>query len=126
MLTNYGIPSTYHVDGCIESLIDKSQNPSPAPFRCELQVAGLNGQWEAELKDSEWANIILGTIEPTYANGPLGRTPMGHSLVIRLGKTGHHIAVPDAGALAELTIHAKPGASPVIDSGSQETVNRSR
>jgi hypothetical protein len=35
-------------------------------------------------------------------------TPIGKELVIRRGKMGQHVRVPDTGAIVELTIRATP------------------
>jgi hypothetical protein len=101
-------PATYAVDGKILSLLDDTPNSVTAPFQCEPQVGGTKGEWQPELKDGEWANIIVGTIEPVYSNGVLGREPTGHTLAIRRGKMGWNVPVPDAGALIELSVRSTP------------------
>jgi hypothetical protein len=107
-LKNHGGPTTYRVDGRMVALVNGTANPQPAPFRCELQVGGIKGEWDARLNDGDWANVIFGSIEPVYAAGPVGKVLVGHQLVIRRGKVGQHLGVPDTGAIVELTIQATP------------------
>jgi hypothetical protein len=114
-ITNHGEATTYRVDARIVSLVDGTTNPHPAAFRCELHVAGITGVWDALLESGEWAHIILGSLEPVFPKSPRGVlaptqswTPIGHTLVIRRGKPGQHVEVPDAGAVVELTVHGTP------------------
>jgi hypothetical protein len=105
-LKHHGRATTYRVDGRMVSLVDGTLNPQPAAVRAELQVGGIMGEWDALLKDGEWANIILGSLEPVFpksADPPLSAvqswTPIGQQLVIRRGKIGQDTRVPDTGAL---------------------------
>jgi hypothetical protein len=112
-LTNHGDPTTYRVDGRILNVVDGMSNPHPASFRCELQVGGITGAWDAPLANGEWAHIILGSLEPVFPkSGVLSATeswtPVGHTLVIRRGKQGQHVQVPDGGAVVELTVLPTP------------------
>lgn len=115
-LTNHGDPTTYRVDGRILSFIDGTPNPHTAPFRCELQVGGITGELDALLGDGEWANVILGSLEPVYPTGAQAKSlmvsqqwiPVGHVLVIRRGRMGHHVQVPDSGAVVQLDVRAMP------------------
>jgi hypothetical protein len=114
-LIHHGESTTYRVDGRIVRLMDGTANPQPAPFRCELQVAGIKGEWEALLKDGDWANIIFGSLEPIYPPNPSGVLapadswkPAGYALVVRRGKIGQHVRVPDSGAVVQLDVKTAP------------------
>jgi hypothetical protein len=113
-LTNYGGATTYRVDGRIVSHVDGTQSPQPAQFRCQLMPGGIEGAWDAVLQDGEWANIILGSLEDVLPANSRGLTPteswtpVSKMLVIRRGKYGQHVRVPDTGAIVELTIKASP------------------
>jgi hypothetical protein len=113
-LTHHGRDTTYRVDGRIVNLVDGTQNPQPAPFRAELHVGGIKGEFDALLKDAEWANIVFGSIEPIYGPGSVDRIILGHALVIRRGKLGQHTPVPNTGAIVELTVQSKPPLSDPI------------
>lgn len=114
-ITHRGDATTYRVDGRIVSLADGTTNPHPAPFRCEMQVGGVTAVWDALLSDGEWADIILGSLEPLFPETP-GDVPnppptwmaTAQCLVIRRGKQGQHVHVPDTGAVVELTVHTIP------------------
>ena len=67
------------------------------------------------LQDGEWAHIILGSLEDVLPASSKGLTaveswtPVGKMLlVIRRGKMGEHVRVPDTGALVEIAIKATP------------------
>jgi hypothetical protein len=108
-LTHHGPPTKYYVDGRIVLLLKGSANPNSTIFRCELQVAGLKGEWAPVLNDGEWANIVLCSIEPIQSPGWGGElTTTGDGLVIRRGKVGTHVRVPDSGAMVELKIRTEP------------------
>lgn len=113
-LKHHGRATTYRVDGRMVSLVDGTPNPQPAPFRAELQVGGIKGEWDALLKSGDWANIILGSIEPVHVPGPTGPMLFGNSLVIRRGKFGQHTFVPNTGAIVELTVQSTPPLSDPI------------
>ena len=76
------------------------------------------GGWDVVLQDGEWANVILGSLEDVLPASSQGLTPMqawtavGKELVIRRGKMGQHVRVPDSGAIVELAIKATP---PLVD-----------
>ena len=111
-LTNHGGATKYRADGRIISHVDGTQSSHPTQFRCQLQV-GREGGWDVVLQDGEWAHIILGSLEDVLpASKGLTAveswTPVGKMLVIRRGKMGEHVRVPDTGALVELTIKATP------------------
>jgi hypothetical protein len=61
-----------------------------------------------------WANVILGSLEDVLPASSQGLRPMqawtavGKELVIRRGKMGQHVRVPDSGAIVELAIKAIP------------------
>jgi hypothetical protein len=113
-LTNHGGATTYRADGRIVSHVDGTQSPQPTVFRCQLQVGGRVGDWDVVLQDGEWANIILGSLEDVLPASSTGLTPVqawtpvGKMLVIRRGRMGEHVRVPDTGAIVELTIKATP------------------
>jgi hypothetical protein len=113
-LTNHGGATTYRADGRIVSHVDGTQSTHPTVFRCELQVGGRVGGWDVTLQDGDWANIILGSLEGVLPASSKGLTaveswtPVGKMLVIRRGKMGEHVRVPDTGAIVELTIKATP------------------
>ena len=46
-----------------------------------------------------------------YEAGKVPYTPVGKRLVIRRGKMGEHVEVPDAGAVVELTVRTNPQGS---------------
>jgi len=105
-LTHKGEATKYTVTGKVIEMTGVVVNQWPAQYSCELQVAGLDGQWEATLGDGQWANVVLGSAEPVYgSSGVLGdKVVVGHQLVVRRGKYGHHAPMPDAGAVVELQI----------------------
>jgi hypothetical protein len=112
-LTNHGAPTAYRVDGRIVQHVDGSQSSQPASFRCYLQVGGTQAGLDVLLKDQEWAHIILGDFEDVYPPSKgltaiQSWTPIGKALVIRRGKMGQHVRVPDSGAIVELTFTATP------------------
>jgi hypothetical protein len=114
-LTNHGGATTYRADGRIVSHVDGDpESPQPTVFRCQLQVGGRVGDWDVVLQDGEWANIILGSLEDVLPASSTGLTPVqawtpvGKMLVIRRGRMGEHVRVPDTGAIVELTIKATP------------------
>jgi hypothetical protein len=113
-LTNHGGATTYRVDGRIVSHVDGTQSPQPTVFRSQLQPGGIAGGWDVELRDGDWANVILGSLEDVLPASSAGLTPVqawtpvGKVLVIRRGKMGQHVRVPDTGAIVELTIKATP------------------
>ena len=104
-LTHRGGPTTYEVDGQILRLSNGTANPHPARFRCELVVAGRQGWWEATLDGGDWAHVILGSVEDVPGNN---WQVAGTVLVIRRGRMGEHVRVPDSGAIIELQFRAKP------------------
>jgi hypothetical protein len=113
-LTNHGGPTTYRVDGRIVSHVDGTQSPQPTKFRCYLQPGGIVGGWDVVLQDGDWANVILGSIEDVLPANSTGLTPtqawtpVDKMLVIRRGKMGQHVRVPDTGAIVELAIKTTP------------------
>jgi hypothetical protein len=112
-LTNHGGATTYRVDGRIVEHVDGTQSSQPAPFRCYLQVGGTHTGLDVLLQDKEWANIIIGDFEdvfpPSKGLTPVQAwTPVSKAFVIRRGKMGQHVRVPDTGAIVELTIKATP------------------
>ena len=113
-LTNHGAATTYRADGRIVSHVDGTQSTHPTVFRCELQVGGRVGGWDVTLQDGDWANIILGSLEGVLPANSKGLTaveawtPVSKMLVIRRGKMGEHVRVPDIGAIVERTIKATP------------------
>jgi hypothetical protein len=113
-LRNHGGATSYRVDGQIVEHLDGTPNPQPAPFRCELQVGGIKGAWDALLDDGEWANIVLGSLEDVFPKSQAGLTstqswtPVGKTMVIRRGKMGQHVHVPDSGVVVEITVRATP------------------
>ena len=120
-ITNHGDATTYRVDGRIVSLSDGNPSLHSAPFRCELQIGGITGVWDALLANGEWAQIILGSLEPIFpkSNGVLSSieswTPVGHTLVIRRGKRGQHVEVPNSGAVVEVTVLPTPQPTKLVE-----------
>lgn len=113
-LFHHGLPTIYRVDGRIVEHVDGTQSQQPAPFRCEVQRGGIVGGWDVEFQDGDWANVILGSFEDVFPASSKGLTatqswtPIGKNLVIRRGKMGQHVRVPDSGAIVEVIIRTKP------------------
>jgi hypothetical protein len=115
-MTHHGTATTYRVDGQILVFNDGTPNPWPTRFQCQIQKSGIEGGWDMLLRDGEWANVILGSVEHAdISSSPqvMVVASLDH-LCIRRGKVGQHVAVPDAGVVVELTFKAQPPLSQPI------------
>jgi hypothetical protein len=98
-----GPPCSYRVEGQIVKVFDGS-NPWAAPFSCELQVRGLDGDRNPTMEDGSWANVILGQVMDTDE---------GRLLAVRKGGFGDHVVLHSVGALVELRVDAQSSKSVV-------------
>jgi hypothetical protein len=88
-----GAPCLYSANGRIVLTFDSSPNPAPQLFQAELYFKGLRGGYSVELRDGDWANVIVAQTE--------GNNYDRTWLAIRRGSYGSTVIVPDRGVMVE-------------------------
>src|SRR5207249_3087274 len=98
-LRHTGAAASYSADGRIVSINDGSPNPAPSSFQCQLLYKGLESSPRQELRDAEWAQIVIASIETSQVTEK-------RWLAVRRGRVGVQTQIPDAGALIEFGIRS--------------------